>query len=89
MKFTTVSTAMALFGAVSDVQGRFGMGPCPDAELVQDFDPSLFEGKWFEIERDALFTWEMGQTCTTQQYQLTPEGDLDLYFRCYIMMMGF
>ena len=46
--------------ALMTTEARMGLGACPTANVVQNLDKAAFAGKWYEIKRDASFTWEMG-----------------------------
>merc|ERR1719498_246979 len=83
-------TVLALTAsAIMTTEARMGLGACPEASAVQVLDKARFAGKWYEIKRDASFTYEMGQECETQEYKLNHDGDLDLYFRAMFPMMAF
>ena len=76
--------AVALLGLT---QAKMGFGPCPEVELMSDLDTARFAGNWYEISRDSQFFMEMGYECTTQQYVLTDDGDMDFYYRANMMLM--
>ena len=83
-------TVLALTAsAIMTAEARMGFGACPEVSTVQSLDNAKFAGKWYEIKRDASFTYEMGQECETQEYKLNADGDLDLYFRAMFPMMAF
>merc|ERR1712159_360443 len=44
-------------------------------------------GMWYEQERDKLFTFEMGQECSTAHYKAKDNGTIDLYYRSQIPLM--
>ena len=77
MKSFATLSALALFGA----DARLSFGECPKVNLQPNFDMSAYEGKWYEVKRDSVFTWEMGQTCVTEHFTPNSQGSHDLYFR--------
>ena len=74
--------AVALLGLT---QAKMGFGPCPEVELMSDLDTARFAGNWYEISRDSQFFMEMGYECTTQQYVLNDDGNLDFYYRANML----
>jgi lipocalin len=63
-----------------------GLGPCPSGiEYMSDLDTARFAGNWYEVARDSQFFMEFGYECTTQQYVLNDDGDLDFYYRASIL----
>lgn len=83
-------TVLALTAsAIMTADARMGFGACPAVNNVLTLDNAAFAGKWYEIKRDASFTYEMGQECETQEYKLNADGNLDLYFRAMFPMMAF
>ena len=85
-----MKTVLALTAsAIMSVDARMGFGSCPDVSVVQNLDKAAFAGKWYEIKRDASFTYEFGQECSTQEYKLDGNGDLSFIFRTFVPMMAF
>ena len=41
------------------------------------------------MKRDSIFTWEMQQECSTQEYKVNEEGNLDLILRSNFWSAGF
>ena len=74
MKFLSV----ALIGLT---QAKMGFGPCSTVEYMSDLDSDRFAGNWYEISRDSQFFMNMPYECTTQQYVLNDDGDMDFYYR--------
>jgi len=66
-----------------------GFGACPDLNLPESFDQSSLVGQWYEMKRDSIFTWEMQQECSTQEYKLNDDGNLDLTLRANFWSAGF
>ena len=58
---------VALVGAAS---ARMSYGACPKPTLVENFDASAFAGNWYEVLRESMFMYEMGQECSTQSFTL-------------------
>ena len=82
-----MKTTLMTMAAIAAVDARMGFGQCPAVDSESNFDMSRHEGKWFEQQRDKLFTFEMGQECGTQIYRANAAGNYDLYFRAEIPMM--
>ena len=80
---------VTLIMMVPFVQGRMGFGACPDLNLPESFDQSSLVGQWYEMKRDSIFTWEMQQECSTQEYKLNDDGNLDLTLRANFWGAGF
>ena len=70
--------AVALLGLAS---AKTGFGPCPNVEKMSDLDTARFAGNWYEVARDSQFFMEMGYECTTEQYSLNDNGDMDFFYR--------
>ena len=49
--------------------------------MMPDFDQEKFVGHWYEVERDYLNLYTLFTDCTTQEFQMTEDGNVDLYFR--------
>ena len=75
-----------LAAAIAAANARMWFGDCPAVQYQENFDSDKFAGNWYEIERDAVFPFEMGQECSTQAYRSTGANSLDLYFRAYFWM---
>lgn len=78
------ATLAALFAA--STEARVWFGECPSVEWNTGFDHAAFAGQWYEQERDAVFTFEMGQMCSTGNYVLNSDGLLDVQYRALIPM---
>ena len=67
-----------LLALASTASAQFSWGTCPDVDHVA-VDSASFAGEWYEVARGAvpLSSYE----CTTQQFVLNDDGDLDFYFR--------
>ena len=52
---------------------------------MSDLDTARFAGNWYEVARDSQFFMEIGYECTTQQYVLNDDGDLDFYYRANML----
>ena len=50
------------------VDGRRSWGSCPEVQLVDNFDPQLYTGRWYEIRRDSEISFEKGSSCVTATY---------------------
>ena len=66
---------------------KMSFGSCPDVSNMESLDKSAYAGKWYEIQRDPMFPYTMGSTCTFKEYTLDSNGDLDLWFGAYQPMM--
>ena len=73
--------ALSALGAV-DARIHF-FETCPEVKLASNFNKEKFAGNWYEIMRDSEFFYEMGQECTTQQYNMQDDGSMSLYFRTW------
>merc|ERR1719454_2746532 len=83
-----MKTFQAVAAAIlaNSASARVWFGACPDVDWMTDFDSARFAGNWYEQERDAVFTFEMDQTCSTAAYTLNNAGTLDAQFRAMIPM---
>ena len=63
------------------------IGKCPDVDYMDTFDTAAYAGLWYEIERDGMFPYTMGSSCTFKEFTLDSNGDLDLWFGAYQPMM--
>ena len=70
-------TASMLIAAAS---ATYSSGGCPNVAPIA-IDKAAFQGQWYEIQRDKIFPFEMGQECTTHEYKLQDNGDLKFRFR--------
>ena len=73
--------AIAVALLLNAVSAKMAFGPCPQVDYLTDLDETRFAGNWYEISRDSTLFMEMGYECTTQQFTLNDDGDLDFYFR--------
>ena len=50
---------------------------------MRNFDAKKYVGHWFTIASDKRNPWSRGghTDCVTKEFQLTAEGNVDLYFR--------
>ena len=78
MKTTYAAIASLLAASAS---ARIWVGECPSIAWNTGFDSAAFAGQWYEQERDAVFTFEMDQMCSTANYVLNSEGTLDAQYR--------
>ena len=67
--------------ALSGADARMGFGKCPTPTLQANMNADSYAGKWYEIKRDSVFMWEMGQECVTEHFKPDGFGNHDLYFR--------
>ena len=79
----------ALAAFLGAAQAGLSFGSCPTPPLVENFDSAAFAGEWYEILRESQFMYEMGQQCSTQSFQLDADGNLDIHFRAWFLMMGY
>ena len=79
MKFTLAVASLAI------AQAKMGFGPCPQVETMTDLDTARFAGNWYEVARDSQFFMEFGYECTTEQYVLNDDGDMDFYYRANLL----
>merc|ERR1712070_1307652 len=88
MKFfaTAALAATALLGSAD---ARMGFGTCPTDIKKVTIDQSKFAGTWYEIQRDILFSMELGAECVTSVYRENSKGGMDYYYRGYYWMMAF
>jgi lipocalin len=80
MKIAAILT-LGFLGA----DARMSFGKCPPVTMQSNFDVNQFAGKWYEIERDGIFTWEMGQECVTEHFY-EKNGEMSLHFRMQLWM---
>ena len=64
---------LSALGAIIGTDARMSFGECPEVSYQENFDMSAFSGKWYEVERDKIFTWEFGQECVTENFMPTSE----------------
>ena len=83
MKFSTLAMALG----VTNARIHF-FESCPSVTLADNFDKTKFAGNWYEVLRDSEFFYEMGQECTTHQYNMQDDGTMSLYFRAWSWMWG-
>ena len=77
----TFQAVVAALFAAEVTEARVWFGECPSVNWGTNFDSAAFAGNWYEQERDAVFTFEMDQMCSTAQYTLNNAGTLDASFR--------
>ena len=82
------SYAAILASLVATSEARVWFGECPAIDFDTGFDSAAFAGQWYEQQRDAAFTFEMDQMCSTGNYQLNDAGTLDVQWRA-LMPMNF
>ena len=84
--------SILLLLTANTVNSRMVIGSsCPsvDSYALSTIDTSRLTGSWYEVEKDGMFPWTMTCSCTTQEFQLAPSGDLRYTFKCSSwMMMG-
>ena len=85
MKTFAATAALASLFATT-AEARMWLGECPSIEWNTGFDAAAFAGQWYEQERDAAFTFEMDQMCSTGNYELNSEGTLDVQWRAMVPM---
>ena len=83
MQKQIVLSAALLAGA----NAKMSLGKCPDVQNMETFDKSAYAGLWYEIERDPMFPFTMGSSCTFKDFTLDSNGDLELWFGAYQPMM--
>ncbi|XP_075220898.1 apolipoprotein D-like [Lycorma delicatula] len=59
---------LSVFNHFSEAQ-RPGFGKCPDYPPMKDFDPSKFQGDWYEIER-SFYILELPHSCVKFNFTL-------------------
>ncbi|XP_014451289.1 apolipoprotein D [Alligator mississippiensis] len=65
----------ALLGLLGLVEGQtFHMGQCPNPPVQEDFDPSKYLGKWYEIEK--LPSGFEQERCVQANYSLKANGKI-------------
>ena len=70
----TVMTVLTGFIWLTYLALRATVGSsCPNAELVQNFQPDQYLGVWYELRRDKDIRFESGE-CVTAQYSLNDNG---------------
>ena len=74
---------------ISGVECRGSFGSCPEIETQIDFDQVRHSGKWYEAQRDKIFTWEMAQECGTQEFKVNQNGGSDFYFRAWFPFVSY
>ena len=82
-----MKTALMTMALIAATDARMGFGACPKADMQPNFDAAAHSGQWYEHQRDAQFTFEMGQECGTQNFRAGANGSWDLYFRAQFWMM--
>ena len=79
MRFSSVSLLVAA------TQATLHLGGCPNLS-IENFDAAKFAGKWYEVQRETFIPFEIGWTCTTQEFHLNDEGSLDYNWRAWSPM---
>ena len=80
---------IAILSLLGAANGRLSFGTCPEVNLQSNFDANAYGGKWYEIKRDKIFTFEMGQECVTENFTPDGNGNHNLYFRGWFWMAFF
>ncbi|CAG2163369.1 unnamed protein product [Oppiella nova] len=70
-----ILSVLALLLCVSDFMRVSAV--CPNIQTVQNFEPERFMGKWYEIQKYPN-VWEAGQKCITTNYELNPNGTVNV-----------
>lgn len=76
-----------ILGAISLTDAKLSAGTCPEVEIMDNFQPEKYAGKWFEVARDVHNTYSYTAECVTKEFGINKEGDVDLYFRGKYMLM--
>ena len=86
---TAAVAALALFS--SSAEAKVSWGGCPNVQMMSDFDPARYSGKWYEIVRDRMNPMTLTADCVTKEFAPYDEGDdkMDLYFRGHYMGFGY
>jgi len=56
------------------VSSKFGWGPCPKHDVVNNFDLSKYLGGWYEMYRIADVSFEKNLVCVTANYTKKTNG---------------
>ena len=69
---------------MTEVDGRIGIGSCPEVKVMANFDKYRYVGKWYEVVRDPTNPFTPFTTCVTQEFSgVRPDGSFDQNYRGY------
>ncbi|XP_033213710.1 apolipoprotein D-like [Belonocnema kinseyi] len=57
-----------------------GFGACPDVEVVQDFNMTMYLGEWFEIQKYVSFS-ELLEKCVTASYSKNEDHSTKVIYK--------
>merc|ERR1711998_9081 len=80
-----IKSTLAMAAAI---QAKISIGSCGDVKMIENFDKTRYVGKWFELVRDRMNPYSISSDCTTKEFALNDDGDVDLYFRGYYGLAG-
>ncbi|XP_058799298.1 apolipoprotein D-like [Phymastichus coffea] len=63
------------------------LGGCPKVEVLANFDPQKYLGKWYEAERYFAF-FEFGGKCVTATYNVNANGTISVANRQISILSG-
>ena len=85
MKILSACFVSSLMYGTSDAKMSFGS--CPEVEMISDFQPQNYVGKWYEVYRDKWNKYSLGADCVTKEFAVRDDGKINLYFRGYYHWM--
>lgn len=77
----TYQAVVAAFLAANAVEARLWFGKCPAVAWDTGFNTAAFAGQWYQQEVDAVFAFGGDSSCSTGNYVLNGDGDLDVQWR--------
>lgn len=73
--------AVAAAFLASSANARIWFGACPAVDWNTGFDTAAFAGQWYAAETDAVFAFGGDSQCSTGNYALNGDGNLDVVWR--------
>ena len=74
MKLTNSIAALMAIMSPSMSSANKGFGSCPSPSVVQDFDVTKYDGKWYEVMHSSDNILETGWECVTESYSKLNDG---------------
>lgn len=72
-KFTVL--VVATLSLLQQASCQWYWGACPEVQLKENFDISLYQGLWYEHTRDKG-TWYLTGECVHAKYTLQPDRSI-------------
>ena len=79
MRSLSFAAAVACLAAHADA--RLNWGTCPEYSRQPGFDTERYMGTWYSIKKNFMNLYEIGRTCTTQNWKLNDDSSVRFYNR--------